>query len=189
MANSATKQLPRLPFNHSGKVQTAKWQFGNCFVSKLPFSHLTNFIQIWQMVYLSDCFFCRIATWPFRLKLKCKRNLRYFENTSGRGTKFIQLKIVFVVQKVCAISPAAVNWHFKDQGFTKQHVTNSGAEKKCKHWIETAGFWRIVLTDRRGTCADSPSWCSARRGRTLRFPSDRPPRDRVPANTGFPARK
>ena len=59
---------------------------------QLPFSvfRLTDFIQIWRMV-IQGLFCHQIPIRPFRLNLKHKRNLRYFENT----------KLTFRYQEIC----------------------------------------------------------------------------------------
>ena len=72
IGNSVTKQLPNYHLAISEKVE---WP--------MPFGHLIMFIQIWWMV-IQRLFCHQIAILPFRLKLKRKRNLWYFENTYYR---------------------------------------------------------------------------------------------------------
>ena len=61
------------------------YQMVNQWLSvKLPFGHLTDFFQIWW-----------IAIQPITLKLRCKRNLRYFKRQM-KGTCFEEYFYVMV---------------------------------------------------------------------------------------------
>ena len=75
--NSTTKQLPRCQV--AAHERLVKWLNGNSTTVLSLNCHSVIWL-IWFMV-IWWLFCCQIAIRPFRLKLKCQRNLTYFKTT------------------------------------------------------------------------------------------------------------
>ena len=74
---------PEVPFAFEFE---SEWPNGNLVIKQLLNCHSPKWPNGNLLTVLSPN--CHSAIQTFRLKLKCKRNLRYFENTAGVVNKF-----------------------------------------------------------------------------------------------------
>ena len=120
-------------------VWTAKWQFSNKTVAKSPFNHFRKVSWLYpNLTNGNSATVCHwITIWPFRLKLKPKRNLRYFEHTFRQVSHSHWYSSIFI---------AFTSSNLFLPVFTGRRITGGGKYQRWRWYVQHNGYIDFVLT-------------------------------------------